>query len=1291
MTTAVMIVALFVSQPPCVLPPSVRQIDKLRPLSIETPLVEGGKPAAIVAASGVDSKLAAGLIARVKNLSGITLPLVDDKQVTDEDLHRLHVIVIGNYLSNKVAERLYVRGWTYEDYVYPGIAGTEPDSDGQPVSGYVIRTVHDPFGFGHNFIVLAGSEPAGTAEAVKQFTASLGDKNPLVVPQTVKVRFGTKQLMKPAYSRREIPQAQVDRIVEQIRRTVSRMTRLHNNVWYQTESHAMGYHLTGNSCWGRIYKAQMEILAENLDRFNALPNNYIEGVHKLLPAWDLMEETPFFSDAERLKYTNVVLEVACRNATAWEHYLKKPRREALDSHGGERVQSLRLAGLYFGNRYGINRHWVTMTDEAIRFMNETPRSCDGYRQGCGHCVRLTQYARHSGDMAYFEGGDCRQQADLVMTCTDNQGLMVSIGDQDNLDVKIDRNWNVARFFGEVAWFYKDPSYLWFARNLAYHELPFEGFTTGQLPTRPDRLIGLNVLPVDKNLYDLLVSDDRRTLRTFELAPPITVPREKSFDKLSFREALDPQKQYLLLDGIGGLDHGHIDGNSISRFSDLERIWLVDVGWTRCYTRDHNMLLVVKDGQSRGPQKLARLDLAAELDSMVFTRTTTEDYNGIDWSRHQFWLKGEYVLALDRATARTSGEYSLRLRWRCPGEATLREDGLLVTQSGPQFRVLNADGSRPRLRQLLLEDTNDGIREYPHGNRRGETVVFDNVFEKSLVPGKEHIFQNLFFARSDKVRRDYRLEHVDDTTVRITSPQGTSLAGLAKAGSVFFLAPGRFCVAGAQSLGEPPLFRADHPLDLEYDFIKGRGVVIARQPTRLTLPAAAGEGKLDGMPVSGAFEKGMTTLLVPEGKHTVACVPSPEANDRAKVLAARFSPTAPVVPVTKATFPQILTMLWEARPPQSQRTAGLIPPHSEAEIMDMTLADLDGDGSAEILTAGRDGTITVLGLDGKLRWSQAGMEQANAVAVVRHGTRPLVFVGCRKAPYLHVFDAQGNRVKDRWANLSPPGDSYRGVAAAVSFLAAADINGDGQEELLVASRPAIRVGIGGHCYCYDSTGRMLWQQRPVEHEVAAMTVASLQRGGPKLFLAAGTFNSCGGVDPAGRAAFRADASHRPTVILAADLDGDGTSEVLLGGSDNYVHLHGANGRRHWMHNVGGQVSGIVVADVNGDGKPEIIVATAELGYNLLVLDARGKRLWQAKAGEEINALAVGKISGQRDVEIIVGTDGSKVQVFDGRGNRTAEAGVPGHVARLSLCPSGRPGKSEIIAALKNGSVLRLKGQ
>jgi hypothetical protein len=177
-----------------------------------------------------------------------------------------------------------------------------------------------------------------------------------------------------------------------------------------------------------------------------------------------------------------------------------PRREAIDSHGGERIQALRLAGHYFGDRYGINRQWVTMTDAAIRFMNETPRSCDGYRLGCGHCVRLTQYARRSGDMAYFEHGACRQQADLVMMCTDNQGFTVPVGDQGSLDTRIDRNWGMARFLGEVAWFYRDPSYLWFTQHLAYHELPFHGFTTGEKPRLPQRLVGLNVLPVHENIY-----------------------------------------------------------------------------------------------------------------------------------------------------------------------------------------------------------------------------------------------------------------------------------------------------------------------------------------------------------------------------------------------------------------------------------------------------------------------------------------------------------------------------------------------------------------------------------------------------------------------------------------------------------------------------------------------------------------------------------------------------------------------------------------------------------------------
>ena len=149
---------------------TVRHIEKVCPLHLDTELVADGKAAAIIAAPKADARLAGKIIARVKSLTGVELPLVEDQNVTEDDFRRSNVIVIGNFMTNKVAALLYLRQFTFEDYIYPGIAGK--DGDGPPQTGYVIRTVHDPFALGHNFIVLAGSEPTGTAEAVQEFAES---------------------------------------------------------------------------------------------------------------------------------------------------------------------------------------------------------------------------------------------------------------------------------------------------------------------------------------------------------------------------------------------------------------------------------------------------------------------------------------------------------------------------------------------------------------------------------------------------------------------------------------------------------------------------------------------------------------------------------------------------------------------------------------------------------------------------------------------------------------------------------------------------------------------------------------------------------------------------------------------------------------------------------------------------------------------------------------------------------------------------------------------------------------
>jgi len=1485
-------VAVLLCGHPCA--ETVRHLDKLRPLRVSTPLVRDGKPAAIVVSppERKHQALADWLIAQVRKQTGVELQLVDDSKVTDEDLRRSEIVVIGIWQTNKVAERLYLRKWTFEDYVYPGVGGESagfeelagedelppvwsfasgdsgshaarvsgqgsrggtrcallsgrdsgsrawaavsrvvvspadallhpgqwyvasvwyrstgkgsaqlkvaplkgnmplqstslplpphgewaqaelgfafpagadrfslevrlsgpgtlqvddafvapPGSDRNllALSGYVVRTVHDPFAMGHNFVVLAGSDLGGTTEAVEHFVASLkGDEKSLEAPQTVDVRLGAKQRMVPSYGRADPTEETVRRSVAQLQRTIAHMPSLQNNVWYETLSSAEGYHLTGNAGWARLYKAQMELLADNLERFGALPNNYVEGMHRLVPAWDLMEETPFFTDQERLRFTNVVLEVACRNADAWAKLLANPRAEALSSHGGERVQSLRLAGLYFRDHYGINGDWVSLTDQAIRFMDETPRSCDGYRAGCGHGVRMTQYARRSGDMAYFGTESARQQADLVTMCTDNLGYLVSVGDQDDWNVKIDRGWDLARFLGEAAWFYYDPECLWFTQHLGYSDRPFGAFATAEPPPAPARFVGLHALPLHPNLYDNMLLDEKETLRTYEPAPPLTVGKEEAFDKLTFREAADPAKQYLLLDGVSGMDHGHLDGNSISRFTDLGRIWLIDCGWTRVYPRDHNTLLVSRDGVSRAPQKATRLDFAADLDTVAFTKTTIPDYNGADWSRHLIWLKGECVLVLDRVTAKTPGDYALRCRWRSLGDGELREDGLRVTQRGPEFRLRSADGSRKKLRQVYPDDTVRSTLTYPYANRQGTTLIFDSVREQHLDTGERFTFQNVLYASAAEQRRRFDVAQVDDSTVLLTSPEGDAVAGIGERAAAFFADTTRFVLAGATRFGNPTLFLSTAPVDIEFDVAEGKGRVVAKSTALVTLAAGATLGQLDGRALTGRLANGLLTIEVGPGSHALGFPPSREAARRLTEFVRSFRAqsslaTPPAEPAAEGE-PRLRTV-WEYHLPNDSLTPGGPDPRQTAnEILDMKLMDLTGDDVPEIVVASKDGAVTVLTLAGEKLWRRTGLDQAFAVAVAHFrpsvaapadatslaplppsalesrptatGAPPIalpplwvaskdsgyVIVGTAASPFLYVYDADGERVLEGWLRFNPTGDEFGGLASPVRWLGTADLNGDGSEEILAAnfSEPTPKGGrVEGRYYCYDQSGKLLWWRQPVFHELGAGTVAPLKPGANPLWFVAGTFGACAGLDAAGKDSFRAGASHRPTVIRVADVDGDGANEVLLGGEDNYLHVHSADGARRWMHNLGGALSGIEVTDLDGDGKREAIVSTAEVGYNVFALNAEGTRLWQTKAGEEVNALAVGDFSPAPGREVAVGTDAGEVVLLDARGKGLGRIALSGYVAKIAPCPGAEAGGHDVIVALKNGWLARV---
>ena len=76
------------------------------------------------------------------------------------------VIVVGNLADNCCVKMLYYRFLCATDLWYPG------------PGGYELRTLCDPFGSGHNVILVGYSDADGAEAACDQFVSRLGDSIP---------------------------------------------------------------------------------------------------------------------------------------------------------------------------------------------------------------------------------------------------------------------------------------------------------------------------------------------------------------------------------------------------------------------------------------------------------------------------------------------------------------------------------------------------------------------------------------------------------------------------------------------------------------------------------------------------------------------------------------------------------------------------------------------------------------------------------------------------------------------------------------------------------------------------------------------------------------------------------------------------------------------------------------------------------------------------------------------------------------------------------------------------------
>lgn len=329
-------------------------------------------------------------------------------------------------------------------------------------------------------------------------------------------------------------------------------------------------------------------------------------------------------------------------------------------------------------------------------------------------------------------------------------------------------------------------------------------------------------------------------------------------------------------------------------------------------------------------------------------------------------------------------------------------------------------------------------------------------------------------------------------------------------------------------------------------------------------------------------------------------------------------------------------IWQARPRFVAPPDGdALPYLSGAPV----IADLDGDGQAELAVADRFG-IAIYGRTPAYRPFASvvdGPTAASAGDIDADGKLELLT--------LRAFPREGVQGIEAWSlsggALARLGSVTVPAAPADSAFVLENVDDDGGLELVVA-------GDGIHV---------------LRHEAGL----SFAREGTVPIPAA-----------PGATGATAQATH---AIRVADVTGDGARELVLSAGGRVLVFRRAREAAGvsayqllWASESIGAL-GLGVGDATGDGRPEIVVATREAGVQVLAHVEAGAfdLVWQAERGPGSTAPAIGDVDGDGANELVI--DGRSVYGFDPAAGafrvegRVASADAPGQRGQAAIGPLG----------------------
>ncbi len=355
-----------------------------------------------------------------------------------------------------------------------------------------------------------------------------------------------------------------------------------------------------------------------------------------------------------------------------------------------------------------------------------------------------------------------------------------------------------------------------------------------------------------------------------------------------------------------------------------------------------------------------------------------------------------------------------------------------------------------------------------------------------------------------------------------------------------------------------------------------------------------------------------------------------------------------------------------------------------------VADLDVDGTADVICATQDFRIVCIAGDGALHWTRqldgplAGIK-APAIGDTNLDRPGLEIVFGFDNGWLYGLASNGDIL---WRFFGEP---FR-----VGPPALADIDGDGAAEIFYGTDD-------GTIYCLQGNGALRWRVRAGGvYGRSAPNITDLGGDGrPELLI---THSNVGAetrllaLDArSGEELWRAPTFMQGYVSNAiVDLDQDGASEILHADKGNFVYCTNADGTERWRREVAGR--GIffapAVADLNGDGDVEIAVGVRDAvgpdNTSVFILNSRGEIEMELRTGSSVNAApAVGDIDDDGHLDLIVASSGPpqvQAYAFGGGGQvqwpslRGDSALTGGRFTSATIAPM--PNETTSVSAISN---------